>query len=149
MRETTALGAAIAAGLAVRMWKGFTELRDINSAGGSVFEPKISREESTEAFRSWEKAVKMSKGWVGKDGQGQQTSTQESENETSLPTKDGLKVSALKTAVKGRGVPPLKASFSISGDLEDADEEDLLLELRRIEVLQKLKRVRNIKGACI
>lgn len=64
MRETTALGAAIAAGLAVGLWRNFAELRNINRAGGTVFEPKISREESARLFATWEKAVRMSKGWV-------------------------------------------------------------------------------------
>uniref|UniRef100_A0A093V400 glycerol kinase n=1 Tax=Talaromyces marneffei PM1 TaxID=1077442 RepID=A0A093V400_TALMA len=57
MRETTALGAAIAAGLALGLWRNFTELRDINRAGGAVFEPSVPREKSAEMFALWEKAV--------------------------------------------------------------------------------------------
>lgn len=150
MRETTALGAAIAAGLAVGMWKNFAELRDINRAGGAVFQPKISREVSAESFANWEKAVRMSKGWVGKGiPQGLERKEAHKQDDAVFLTKDGLKITDLKTAVKGRGVPPPKAPFSISGDLQEADEEDLLLELRRIEILQKLKRLRRAKGVSL
>lgn len=159
MCETTALGAAIAAGLAVGLWKNFTELRDINRAGGAVFEPQISKAESAESFATWEKAVNMSKGWVGKNQPQSQphikeqkveapVTKQQESVERMLLAKDGFQISGLKTAVKGSGVPPSKGLFSVSGDLEGADEEDLLLELRRIEVLQRLKRLRRVKAAC-
>ena len=64
MRETTALGAAIAAGLAAKVWKGLDELRDVNSVDGTVFEPKISKEDSRKLFERWEKAVYTSSGFV-------------------------------------------------------------------------------------
>jgi glycerol kinase len=35
--------------------------------------------------------------------------------------------------------------ISVSGDLDDADEEDLFLELRKVEILQKLKKLRKLK----
>ena len=160
MRETTALGAAIAAGLAVGLWKNFTELRDINRAGGAVFEPQITKKESTESFANWEKAVRMCKGWVGKnppqpDHRPQSTEQKLQDSlEESFIVKDGVvDITAPKTAVKGRDIPPNKGGslFSVSGDLDGADEEDLLLELRRIEVLQRLKRLRMVKGvrACL
>lgn len=135
MRETTALGAAIAAGLAVGLWRNFAELRDINRAGGAVFEPQISKQESRESFAGWERAVRMSKGWVGKTGSEQRETTDRCEL-------------ALKTASKGREPPSGKIPMSDhrSVDLEELDEEDLLLELRRVEVLQKLKRLRRVRG---
>jgi len=64
MRETTALGAAIAAGLAVGVWKNFDDLKDVNTEGRTFFRPQISREESESRFSRWEKAVQMSKGWL-------------------------------------------------------------------------------------
>jgi glycerol kinase len=64
MRETTALGAAIAAGLAVGVWKDLSELQDINSQGGSVFEPQLDKEKSKKLFERWEKAVYASAGFV-------------------------------------------------------------------------------------
>lgn len=42
-------------------------------------------------------------------------------------------------------IPPVKAPlFSVSGDLDDADEEDLLLDLRKAETVQNLK-IRKLK----
>jgi glycerol kinase len=64
MRETTALGAAIAAGLAVGVWKDLDELKDLNTRGGTVFEPKIAKEEGRKMFERWEKAVYTCTGFV-------------------------------------------------------------------------------------
>lgn len=64
MRETTALGAAIAAGFAVGVWETFEELSEINTAGKTTFQPKISKEESEKKFERWEKAVDMCRGWA-------------------------------------------------------------------------------------
>ena len=64
MRETTALGAAIAAGFAIDIWKEFEELSQINREDREVFKPRISEEESAKTYRRWAKAVEMSKGWV-------------------------------------------------------------------------------------
>jgi glycerol kinase len=64
MRETTALGAAIAAGLAVGIWRSPAELRDTSHDGASIFEPKITKKESARLFRRWEKAVLMCRGWI-------------------------------------------------------------------------------------
>lgn len=63
MRETTALGAAIAAGFAVGIWKEFDELKSINAEDRTVFEPAVEREKSALMFDRWERAVGMSKGW--------------------------------------------------------------------------------------
>jgi glycerol kinase len=64
MPETTALGAAIAAGLAVGVWKSLEDLYGVNSEGRMVFKPKIDAEKSASMFGRWEKAVNMSKGWL-------------------------------------------------------------------------------------
>lgn len=64
MRETTSLGAAIAAGFAVDVWKEFDELKEINKEDRTIFQPKISRDASDKMYARWEKAVEMSKGWV-------------------------------------------------------------------------------------
>jgi glycerol kinase len=66
MRETTALGAAIAAGYAVGVWKDLSELGGINTAGQKVFEASMERSKSTAMCERWEQAVEMSKGWVKK-----------------------------------------------------------------------------------
>lgn len=64
MLETTALGAAIAAGFAVGVWESFEELKNINTTGVTTFKPKISAEESAKKFGRWEKAVEMCRGWA-------------------------------------------------------------------------------------
>ncbi|KAL1984205.1 hypothetical protein VTN96DRAFT_9339 [Rasamsonia emersonii] len=132
MRETTALGAAIAAGLAVGLWRNFAELRDINRAGGAVFEPQISPEKGAEMFARWEKAVHMSKGWMAQD-----------KEKEPAPAPAVKKSSA---AVNGNGaVKPVTASGHVFDDLDEADEEDLLLELRKIEIQQRLKKLQKAK----
>lgn len=128
MRETTALGAAIAAGLALGIWRNFTELRDINRAGGVVFEPSIPVEKSSEMFSLWEKAVHMSKGWVKKESNG------------AIGGKNARKSSVV---LNGKPVGSTFSMNSILGDLDEADEEDLVLELRKIEIHQRLKRLRK------
>lgn len=67
MSETTALGAAIAAGFATGVWKSFDELKEVNTAGQVTFEPKMDEEESKKLFKRWERAVKMSKGWLAEE----------------------------------------------------------------------------------
>lgn len=64
MRETTALGAAIAAGFAIGVWKEFSELKKINQTGRTLFKPNISKQESKKMYKLWTKAVEMCKGWV-------------------------------------------------------------------------------------
>ncbi len=203
MRETTALGAAIAAGLAVGMWRNFAELRDINRAGGAVFEPQITRQESAAKFDQWEKAVRMSRGWISSenaedkdgntvaDGENKATTYQTQPKITTQPTANGASMPASEN--RGTGIPkavprhnasplvselvtsdgfattlkvktrtaangdsernrtrdwdfsPAKTPLiSVSGDLDNADEEDLFLELRKVEILQKLKKLRKM-----
>lgn len=64
MRETTALGAAIAAGFAVDVWKNFDELKEINTAGQTTFEPKVDEKATAKMLSRWARAVKMCKGWT-------------------------------------------------------------------------------------
>ncbi|KAF2116076.1 hypothetical protein BDV96DRAFT_491626 [Lophiotrema nucula] len=64
MRETTSLGAAIAAGFAVDLWKEFDELKEINQKDRMIFEPNISREEGAKMFKKWGRAVDMCRGWL-------------------------------------------------------------------------------------
>lgn len=64
MRETTALGAAIAAGFAIDIWQEFEELKEINRVDRMVFSPQISEGQSAAMYKRWTKAVEMSKGWL-------------------------------------------------------------------------------------
>lgn len=56
MRETTALGAAYLAGLAVGLWSGPEELRS-RWAVDRVFEPKMSRDEAATRMDHWKRTV--------------------------------------------------------------------------------------------
>jgi glycerol kinase len=64
MRETTALGAAIAAGFAVKVWSSFDELKEINAEGRDIFKPQLSQEKSQKMYKKWTKAVEMCRGWT-------------------------------------------------------------------------------------
>jgi len=61
--ETTAMGAAYLAGLAVGYWKDKDEVRT-NWAIDRTFEPQISAEVRKEMVDGWDKAVKRSYGWA-------------------------------------------------------------------------------------
>ncbi len=61
--ETTALGAAYLAGLAVGYWKDIKEIRR-NWAVGSSFEPKMGVREREERLHGWERAVKTAMYWA-------------------------------------------------------------------------------------
>ncbi len=67
MRETTALGAAIAAGLAVPgCWTGLDELTELmrKKDGRRVFTPRMDQKQVRRMYDHWERAVEMSRGWV-------------------------------------------------------------------------------------
>jgi len=61
--ETTALGAAYAAGLAVDYWSGRGELRR-NWSMDRTWEPRMGAEEREKAYQGWQKAVKRTFDWV-------------------------------------------------------------------------------------
>ena len=64
--ETTAMGAAYLAGLAVGYWKDKDEVRK-NWAIDQTFHPAISQEERLEKLKGWNKAVKYAYGWAKED----------------------------------------------------------------------------------
>ena len=61
--ETTALGAAYLAGLAVGYWKNLDDIRS-NWVSEKVFSPAITHEESEAKLKGWQKAVKRSFAWA-------------------------------------------------------------------------------------
>jgi glycerol kinase len=61
--ETTALGAAYAAGLAVGFWKTLESLRS-NWKADRQWEPKWSADQRESAYAGWTKAVDKSLGWT-------------------------------------------------------------------------------------
>jgi glycerol kinase len=64
--ETTALGAAYAAGLAVGFWKNLDDLR-ANWQEDSRWEPKMDAAERDRLVRNWKKAVTKTFDWVDTD----------------------------------------------------------------------------------
>jgi glycerol kinase len=61
--ETTALGAAYAAGLAVGFWSGFDELRE-NWSSDKIWEPHMARVDREKKYLGWKKAVERTFNWV-------------------------------------------------------------------------------------
>ncbi|WP_194975509.1 glycerol kinase GlpK [Aquiflexum lacus] len=61
--ETTAIGAAFLAGLAVGFWKDEEELKSLWEADKS-FEPKMNKDKVEKYLHFWHKAVERSKNWV-------------------------------------------------------------------------------------
>jgi glycerol kinase len=61
--ETTALGAAYFAGLAVGFWKGLDDLRR-NWKADRQWDPSWSADQRQAAYDKWQKAVERSLGWV-------------------------------------------------------------------------------------
>ena len=61
--ETTAMGDAYLAGLAVGYWKNKDEVRK-NWTIDQTFEPKIEEEERMKRIKGWNKAVKYAYGWA-------------------------------------------------------------------------------------
>ena len=61
--ETTAMGAAYLAGLAVGYWKDMDEIRK-NWAVDRTFSPEINDEQRKERLKGWQKAVACAAGWA-------------------------------------------------------------------------------------
>jgi glycerol kinase len=61
--ETTVLGAAYAAGLAVGYWQGIDSLRS-HWAEDARFEPSMDAGDRDKLYASWQKAVTKSFDWV-------------------------------------------------------------------------------------
>ena len=61
--ETTAMGAAYLAGLAVGYWPDQETVKQ-NGAIDRTFEPELSKEERDEKMNGWHKAVRYTEGWA-------------------------------------------------------------------------------------
>jgi glycerol kinase len=61
--ETTALGAAYAAGLAVGFWQNTDEMRE-NWNESKRWEPNWSEEQREKGYEGWKKAVSRTLDWV-------------------------------------------------------------------------------------
>jgi hypothetical protein len=90
VRETTSMGAAFAAGLAVSIWKDLDEISKL-WAVAETFEPRMSEEERQKNVKGWAKAINRSLGWVDghefeEDGKSAETAVQ-TEKETTVSEK--------------------------------------------------------------
>jgi glycerol kinase len=63
INETTALGAAYLAGLAVDYWDSVDELVE-KCRNDTVFTPQIAEEDRKAAYDGWKRAVKKARGWI-------------------------------------------------------------------------------------
>jgi len=63
IRETTSLGAAYMAGLAVGLWPNLEALRH-NWVTERTFEPSWDEAHRAQGYRGWKRAVERSKGWM-------------------------------------------------------------------------------------
>ena len=63
VNETTALGAAYAAGLATGFWSSTDDVKD-NWAKDHAFGPEMTEEKREAAYGGWKKAIEKSKGWL-------------------------------------------------------------------------------------
>ena len=61
--ETTALGAAYLAGLAVGLWKDMAEIKN-NREVAKVFKPEMDIEKRNALYTDWKRAVECSMGWA-------------------------------------------------------------------------------------
>ena len=61
--ESTAIGAAYLAGLAVGYWKSKEEVMN-NQKIDSIFFPEMEKEEREKKRKGWNKAVKYAYGWA-------------------------------------------------------------------------------------
>lgn len=61
--ETTALGAAYLAGLAVGFWRDLEQIETIRQVD-KVFEPKMIIEERNRLYSGWKRAVERSRDWI-------------------------------------------------------------------------------------
>ena len=66
IRETTALGAAALAGLAVGVWSGLEELKALRALD-QQYAPNMEEETRTKLLRGWHKAVGRSLDWAEHD----------------------------------------------------------------------------------
>jgi glycerol kinase len=66
INETTALGAAYAAGLATGLWSGLDDLR-ANWGVDRTFEPAWDEARRAEGYRGWKKAIARTREWVDRE----------------------------------------------------------------------------------
>jgi len=63
LAETTALGAAYLAGLAVGLWRDTAEVGQ-HWKSSATYEPRMSTDERETLYRNWKRAVERAQGWI-------------------------------------------------------------------------------------
>ena len=63
--ETTSLGAAYLAGLAVGYWSSLEEIKE-NEQLDRIFQPSMSENDRMKILENWHEAVRRSGGWIRK-----------------------------------------------------------------------------------
>ena len=86
--ETTSLGAAYAAGLAVGFWSEVEDLR-ANWGKDKQWEPAMDAESRERSYRFWKKAVTRTFDWVTEDEEGRFSRGQEQTGETAEKVVEG------------------------------------------------------------
>lgn len=70
MEETTALGAAFLAGLAVDFWEDQDELRQLSRIGDK-FDPQMDVKEATKLYQGWQQAISAAQFYGRQKGMGE------------------------------------------------------------------------------
>lgn len=116
VQETTALGAAFGAGIAVGVWKDIHELKKMWSVA-KTWNPGMSKDMIDKNWHGWQKAVTRSLGWVEDNNQGDDDSSQffdaEEENMESDVAIDGMG-SKLKDVAKDFPLMTLMVASTIA-----------------------------------
>ncbi|BDD61043.1 Glycerol kinase [Monascus purpureus] len=142
--EIVALGAAIAAGLAFGLWRNFEEMQGINHAGKSTFEPRLTRGQSAEQFSQWDKAVRMIKTW-SEDKTPVHVHIPPEREEGDDESASNANSSRVTEDIIGMNTHEVGLSSDFD-DLAEDDEDDLMMEIRKIEIMQKLKKMKKGKA---
>jgi glycerol kinase len=66
LTETTALGAAYLAGLAVGLWPDMVQIKQ-NWQSSATYEPKMSDDQRDSLYHDWKRAVERAKGWAQRE----------------------------------------------------------------------------------
>jgi glycerol kinase len=64
--ETTALGAAYLAGIALGFWKDTDEIGQ-RWKSSAIYEPKMTPDNRETLYNHWQKAVERTRGWAGQE----------------------------------------------------------------------------------
>ncbi|KAK9453209.1 hypothetical protein V1511DRAFT_505934 [Dipodascopsis uninucleata] len=86
-RETTALGAAIAAGFAVADWPKFTDIHSDPDGTETIFKPLITEKKRQKIYNLWERAVSRCSGWVKDEDEDEDALAQEKRVEDEVAKK--------------------------------------------------------------